>query len=530
MNPSGTPTRFSVAALLCFAGLAASAEPATSPPLELVPDELIREFEMRGLVGPVVTNTALPMPSNRARLSRVTLYQNNRIGSGGIEALRLIDGDPDSAVELTGNAAVELAFIGAPRWISGVSVDTDASSVAVEYLDVNRKWRPFGRGAGGQALESDLVRAMGLRVVPAAADRDTQAVHIREIYAWMKQTDADDGVVYGLGAAVTGEFFYEWCETYAGSPLFVCSEECEGLRDELPSTWSRWGFGNNNSWESDFRRSALGGNENSYVDANDLCYFAGHGSASYDSFWNRTARNLLFSRTDRDDSAHVPGDSYDSWGDLDMEWMCFAACQLMKDDGYWAASMDGQHLILGWHTNMRDVTMGIDFGKHANGTSIFDPAHTVLGSWLHAAEKNHGSGYTAKIVGETTAMGNDYLWGEGFVNPDPVDDSTYTYWTYNTGPGGLIDPGVGDRLANIRRMEQTDDGPALPEAVVVFEDKSPGAVPVTVPERLLNRERGAVAMKIYQLQLPAVQGGYVEELAAQICQQIGLFCKSDIGP
>jgi len=214
-----------------------------------------------------------------------------------------------------------------------------------------------------------------------------------------------------------------------------------------------------------------------------------------------------------------------------MELMCFAACQLMKDDGYWAASMNGQHLILGWHTNMRDVTMGIDFGKHANGTSIFDPAHTVLGSWLHAAEKNHGSGYTAKVVGETTAMGNDYLWGEGYVNPDPVDDSTYTYWTYNTGPGGLLDPGVGDRMANIRLMQQADDGPSLPEAEVLFADKGPGAVPVSVPERLLNRERGAAApMKIYQLLLPAVQAGYVQELVGQICQQTGLFCQSDIGP
>ncbi|MFG0306695.1 MAG: DUF6345 domain-containing protein, partial [Phycisphaerales bacterium JB040] len=518
--------REALAGLMLCAGHAAAigVGPVAEP--EKMDDELVRLIELEALSGPVITSHALPMPANRARLSRVTVRDGELRSTGEVWGLDVIDGNRDTKLSLRtgGQGGLDLSFIGAPRWLSRLRIDSDAALVDVEYMDVNGKWRPFGSGAGGGVIEGDLVRARALRVTPVVGARGKERVDIREVDAWFEQTDTDDGATSGLASAMVPEYFYEWCETYASSPLSVCSEECEGLGDEL-SGWSVKGFGNGSAWEEDFKRSASGGTENSYVDANDLSYFAGHGSSSWDSFWGRNSRNLLFSRTDRDDSASVPGDSYDSWGDLDMEWMFFAACQVMRDDPYWAASMDGIHMILGWETNMRDVTMGIDFGKRAIGTSIFDPPRRVLDSWFWAAEKNHGSGYKAFVVGENSAMGNDYLWGEGFVNPDPVDDSTYTWWSYNTGSAGVLAP-AGHR-DGLEKMDDLDPD----EPVVRFEGKGERAVPVVIPERLLNRLRGGAApMKVYDLNPPQVNEQTVAGLADQLCQTLGLFCNADIGP
>jgi|GEM_PF-3107471 len=511
--------------LLCAGHASALGDGPTADPV-MMDDELVRLIELEALSGPVVTAHALPMPDNRARLSRVTVRDGELRSTGEVWGLDVIDANPDTKLSLRtgGQGGLDLSFIGAPRWLSRLRIDSDAALVDVEYMDIHSKWRHFGSGAGGDVIEGDLVRARALRITPIAGTRGKERVDIREVDAWFEQTDTDDNATYGLSSAQVPEYFYEWCETYASSPLSVCSEECEGLADEL-NGWSVKGFGNNSAWEEDFKRSASGGTENSYVDANDLSYFAGHGSSSWDSFWGRNSRNLLFSRTDRDDSASVPGDSYDSWGDVDMEWMFFAACQVMRDDPYWAASMDGIHMILGWETNMRDVTMGIDFGKRAIGTSIFDPPRKVLDSWFWAAEKNHGSGYKAFVVGENSAMGNDYLWGEGFVNPDPTDDSTYTWWSYNTGSAGVLAP-AGHR-DGLEKIDDIDPD----EPVVRFEGKGEHAVPVVIPERLLNRLRGAAApMKVYDMSPPSVDEQTVAAIAQQLCQTMGLFCNSDIGP
>lgn len=235
------------------------------------------------------------------------------------------------------------------------------------------------------------------------------------------------------------DFSIYYVNDYCGSDddLWLCDNDANAiddrLTDEVDTPWEkRYKYGSYSSdgiyWQDS--------NEHTYIDRNDLVVFRGHGSSCYDSFWDKNLRGLCF-RCDADDSCFTPGDAYDEYGDRDLEWIALGCCSPLSDGsrGYWAATMDGMHLILGYKNSASHVTYGKSWIRYCTSLGWFDPAHRIVWSWFKACNKKQGSGVKARAIGETTSMKYDYLWGEGSVKDDPTDDSWYTCWTHTKGNG-----------------------------------------------------------------------------------------------
>jgi hypothetical protein len=105
----------------------------------------------------------------------------------------------------------------------------------------------------------------------------------------------------------------------------------------------KYSFGEVSAWEKDFKRAALGGIEDSYIDNVDLQFYVGHG-------W---PGGFTFANANNTDGSLVPADCNRAWGDKDNEWLALTSCQVLADSNLsqWAACMNGQHLIMGFVTN-----------------------------------------------------------------------------------------------------------------------------------------------------------------------------------
>ena len=227
------------------------------------------------------------------------------------------------------------------------------------------------------------------------------------------------------------DFSIYWVNDYcgSGSDLWLCDDDADFIEDRLTDKgWDlNYNYGDAAAdgiyWQDSY--------ENTYIDRNDLVVFRGHGSSCSDSFWGINLRGLSF-RCDVDDSCFTPGDAYDCYGDSDLEWIVLGCCSPLADSsmGYWAAVKDGMHLILGYKNSASHVTYGETWMRYCTSISAFDPAHRIVWSWFKACDDKQGSGVISRVVGETTSMKYDYLWGEGSVEPDPTDDIYYTYWTH----------------------------------------------------------------------------------------------------
>lgn len=223
-----------------------------------------------------------------------------------------------------------------------------------------------------------------------------------------------------------------------GSDLWLCDDDAFTITGRLTGgdAGCEWDL---NYWKSSHSADATywhAGNENTYIDVNDLVVFRGHCSSCYDSFWNKNLNGPLF-RCDASDSCLTPGEAYDCYGDFDLEWIALGCCAALSDAsmGYWAATMDGLHLILAYKTGASHVTYGSSWIRYCTSIGWWDPPHRIGYSWFKACNTKQGTGKVARIVGEHWNMIYDYLWCEGDVQPDPVDDTTYYYWTHTKGDG-----------------------------------------------------------------------------------------------
>lgn len=251
---------------------------------------------------------------------------------------------------------------------------------------------------------------------------------------------ADDGAL---------EFGVWWVEDYppagaGGSDLPATRPDALGLRDQLTSTcrfslfgvclWSwptptwtsRFAYGNSSAWEEDWKRSASGGTEQSYVDTVDLAYFAGHGSSS----------GILFGvgGNTHDDAWLTYGDAAGSWGNGDLDWAALAACNVLDDAhlGDWANTMDGLRAILGFKTTMADVPHGEWFGQYLR------EGNSVGQAWFKAADKLQPQNKIARVLAEESWMFNDRWYNHASTD---YYDNTYWYWTHTVGsePARFVD-------------------------------------------------------------------------------------------
>ena len=463
------------------------------------------------------SDTPITLSDNRLSFSRIGLRSNRgTLDSSGAE-LSALDNDKSSSVSLPsdGSASLEIQFIGQPRWINEIEIDGTLTDARLEVLNTDGRWQTWGRltdkTADGTRFTGDAGRYMGVRITPAGLST-TELVDISEARGGFQQIDTDSADrAEGDGPS----YFYEWVENYSSSPLSNTSEDATKLGDQLPSTWDVSGYGNSRANEEDFKRTEYGGKNNDYADEHDLVFFSGHGSKRSGEYYSDSTRCITFSNTTSDDSAMTAGDAHDSWGDDDMEWIGMSACQTMRQDSRWAASMNGVHLVMGWQTNMYDVdNFGKKFAKRMVDSGSFDSAYPVKESWFYAAEKTHWYvDRTAEVIGETRNMGSDYLWGQGSVNSDPTDDSTYTRWSY----------GTRSRSESLGHKAQDDA-----QNAIQFRGDS---LNVRIGRDTLDsaRDNARPHFVTFDLMPPNVDAQSTGVLTDNLCESLGMLCQADVG-
>lgn len=192
-------------------------------------------------------------------------------------------------------------------------------------------------------------------------------------------------------------------------------------------------FGNNNAWETDWKRAALGGSENSWVDNVDIMFVHSHGNAgSLWIPWGHTDTNV------------VPNDCAGSWGDKDVEWIGIKSCLTLTDRTGWATCMNGVHLIAGFTT----LSASAEFGGHWAdqllgwqwlGMWLRSPK-TVTQAWFTACD-SQTSGATARVIAEAPQHFNDKVWNRGGPALGDVVDNTYHWIDHSCykAPPGLVD-------------------------------------------------------------------------------------------
>ncbi|UCE16266.1 MAG: hypothetical protein JSV12_01230 [Candidatus Bathyarchaeota archaeon] len=277
----------------------------------------------------------------------------------------------------------------------------------------------------------------------------------------------------------TKELGIEWINNYPGSDndLQHSDDSAKDFRDKLKSKdWTKkYEWENSLVWERDFKSELYGGREEQYeTDTVDIALYAGHGSKG-DS-WDNDAQmfyaagTLSLSDSSHDDPAVCPHDAYMSWGDQDLEWIGFDCCHALSSPWEWAQTMNGLHLICGFATeSYQDCLCGgwnnmgnkwaddmIDEDPKDKWYWNWDEEKTVKQSWFDAADDVldtllwlKGKCVVARVIGENTACGEDYLHGQGKVTSDPVHDNIYECWDHEVGrccPSPKYHPVDGDTI------------------------------------------------------------------------------------
>ena len=217
----------------------------------------------------------------------------------------------------------------------------------------------------------------------------------------------------GTGLRARGE----WNTDYSTNPLKNTGNDCKGFTGKLSDHgWSKVHAFNSTAWEEDMKKSSKGGRENDFMDVADFTYYSGHGNPDYITFINNF-----------DDKKLKHSDAYDAWGTKDAEWVVFSACNVMSKHSYWASTMKNMHLECGWHTVMSDsATFGGIFADLLTKDSVDDEPHTIKQAFFLAGDMTHPNDRKQRVIAETYSMFSDYIWGQGYVNPDPSDDDYYS--------------------------------------------------------------------------------------------------------
>ena len=292
----------------------------------------------------------------------------------------------------------------------------------------------------------------------------------------------DDGGTAEVGV----EWITDWPGTVNDRANWYYS--CNNLYNELGNAgWNkRFNWGNTLAWEEDFKRMDLGGTNNYWIDSVDLGMMCTHGSSAWDSYYGKVLSSVYFS-TNHDDWHLTPGDARRALGDNDLEWLAFDSCSVLRNDSmyYWHETFNGLHLMLGFANTMYVVYPG-DGGKWGDqmlkkGWWIFGHgAKTVTQAWFSAVEDQQPSGVRARVLAEVLNNYNDYIWGQGYVSPDPTYNSLYWYWDHVAGtpeplqlsmvPTSLPVYSVVTRTVNYTYVQNIGDAFGLSGAVLPSPD------------------------------------------------------------
>lgn len=252
----------------------------------------------------------------------------------------------------------------------------------------------------------------------------------------------------GWGEEGIREVGVEWINDFPGTgdDRSHWDESCDGLYNRLLSEgWtSRFHWTDWSAYETDFKNESRGGSEDTYADRADIAMICTHGSGAWDDFWSVNLSSVYFGSTHTDQDL-VPGDAYLGYGDQDLEWLAFDSCSVLSDGGaapyynrgYWAATMNGLHLLLGFNNTMyvNYPGDGLLWGYYMMGMpwpwgGWILPPLKVTQSWFLAVDYVQPNVTCARVLAEVQNNYNDYIHGRGYVSPDPVHDTTYWYWDH----------------------------------------------------------------------------------------------------
>jgi hypothetical protein len=178
-------------------------------------------------------------------------------------------------------------------------------------------------------------------------------------------------------------------------------------------------YGNNLAWETDWKRAALGGSENNWVDNVDIMFVHSHGSSGG-----------LWMPWDHTDTWVVPNDCASSWGDKDVEWIGIKTCQTLTDVVGWATCMNGVHLIAGFITDSDSVESGGVWADQLLGWQWLGiwlrSPKTVTQAWFTMCDDTQPANVTARVIAEDWRHFDDKVWNRGGpVYGDIVDWPKY---------------------------------------------------------------------------------------------------------
>ena len=172
-------------------------------------------------------------------------------------------------------------------------------------------------------------------------------------------------------------------------------------------------WGNANAWEQDFKRHALGGTNNNWVDDVDIVFYEGHGNPSLFTF------ETPWGHGTHDDSYLTYNDAYQAWGDNDLEWIALLSCSVLADshEGDWSWAMNNLHLLMGFKTTAYDVC---GFGQRFAQKIV--AGYSIKNAWFIACDQKQPSGVVAKVLAEEYHHFYDSWY---YQYPDHPADATY---------------------------------------------------------------------------------------------------------
>jgi hypothetical protein len=260
----------------------------------------------------------------------------------------------------------------------------------------------------------------------------------------VEQLNTNDGScsISAIDDDMRMDFGVDYVNHYVNAhDLSTCDDEAYALYDRLINRLWHLGFFNGNVYADEHDFTSF---DEYYVDNVDLAVYSGHGSYGWDWRYNRDIGGVFLREDPSSDYFITPGDVIESdgtgrWGDKDLEWIAFSCCVVFRDttppgvpcnSSFWKNAFDGLHLMLGYKTTMADKNT---VGHWIHDMTLDTTSYRVGSAWFHSVDKKQPKGKIAEIFGETEKMINDYLWAEGYVNPDPIHDKYNYCWTHKKG-------------------------------------------------------------------------------------------------
>jgi hypothetical protein len=266
----------------------------------------------------------------------------------------------------------------------------------------------------------------------------------------------DDGSTIDLPYSVGVEWINHFDAIgWPGGNRSAWDDSCDGLYNRLRGLgWQKaFHWTETAAWETDWKDESKGGSEDSWADTADIAMLCTHGGGAWDGGWGNILLTSIRMGSYHTDADVSPGDAYMAYGNYNLEWLAFDCCSVLADvapfpddnpapnnDSYWAATFNRLHLMLGFKNTMY-VNLpgdGLMWGWWMTGFLPFMPPVKVTQAWFWAIDGVQPGVTCARVLAEDLNNYNDYLWGKGYVSPDPVVDPYYYKWDHcSTAPKAL---------------------------------------------------------------------------------------------